>query len=108
MSVRIRTKPEMSRFAGMLSRGGQRLRSLPSVDRGQMAILLALSVIPIALVTGFAIDFQMLTTKKKGMERGDGEKESMMHRDGKGMESGRPKIGERVAGLSELRDGMLM
>ena len=33
-------------------------------EQGQVAILLALSVLPIALVSGFAIDFQMLTTKK--------------------------------------------
>lgn len=42
----------------------RRLKQFAAFDRGQVAVLLALSVIPIALITGFAIDFQMLTTKK--------------------------------------------
>ena len=64
MSVRMTTKQVGPGLAAMFRSGWRRLRSFMAVDRGQMAILLALSVIPIALVTGFAVDFQMLTSKK--------------------------------------------
>ncbi len=45
---------------------GIRHRSLrlARLDHGQVAVLFALSVLPIAMVAGFAIDFQMLATKK--------------------------------------------
>lgn len=42
----------------------RRSQSLAQLDQGQVAVLFALSVLPIALIAGFAIDFQMLTTKK--------------------------------------------
>ena len=42
----------------------QRLNALNSMDRGNVAMLVALSILPIAFITGFAIDFQMLTSKK--------------------------------------------
>ncbi|MEQ8558752.1 MAG: pilus assembly protein [Henriciella sp.] len=42
----------------------RRSLDLLALDRGHVAVILALAVLPIALVSGFAIDFQLLTTKK--------------------------------------------
>ena len=38
-------------------------RQLAAFDHGQVAVLMALTVLPIAIISGFAIDFQMLTTR---------------------------------------------
>lgn len=40
------------------------VRNLVTKKQGHVAILAALTILPIALIAGFAIDFQMLTTKK--------------------------------------------
>ncbi|WP_084397711.1 pilus assembly protein [Henriciella aquimarina] len=40
------------------------VRDLMGLNQGQVAVLLALSILPIALMAGFAIDFQLLTSRK--------------------------------------------
>ena len=64
MSATIRTGQRARDLSRLTSHARRRLVSLASIQRGQVAVLLALSVLPIALITGFAIDFQLLTTKK--------------------------------------------
>ena len=49
----------------MVSRG---TRSIGRDERGKVAVIVALSVLPIATLAGFAIDFQLLTTKKNKMQ----------------------------------------
>ena len=49
----------------MVSRG---TGSFGRDERGKVAIIVALSVLPIATLAGFAIDFQLLTTKKNKMQ----------------------------------------
>lgn len=64
MSVSSGAETSAPCLTGAIRHLRRRLRQFVAFDRGQVAVLLALSVIPIALITGFAIDFQMLTTKK--------------------------------------------
>lgn len=47
-----------------LQRLRERLNELTAMDRGNVAMIVALTVLPVAFITGFAIDFQMLTSKK--------------------------------------------
>lgn len=49
----------------MVGRGSQ---SFGRDERGKIAVIVALSVLPIATLAGFAIDFQLLTTKKNKMQ----------------------------------------
>lgn len=60
-------------LAGQGVRGGkraglsglwQRNRDFERLKQGQVAVLLALSILPIAAVAGFAVDFQLLTSRK--------------------------------------------
>ena len=63
----IRTDQLMA-APGSVVRAGRhiqrRLHDALQADRGQVAVLLALCVMPITLITGFAVDFQLLTTEK--------------------------------------------
>lgn len=43
-------------------------RSAKADEKGKVAIIVALSVLPIASVAGFAVDFQLITTKKNKLQ----------------------------------------
>lgn len=47
---------------------GDKASQLKQEERGKVAIIVALSVLPIATLAGFAIDFQLITTKKNKMQ----------------------------------------
>ena len=47
---------------------GNKLRVFRRDEDGKVAVIVALSVLPIAALAGFAIDFQLLTTKKNKMQ----------------------------------------
>ena len=60
----VRQTRTTSRFRRMGEVWLGRVRHLAKLNQGHVAILVALTILPITLIAGFAIDFQLLTTKK--------------------------------------------